>query len=377
MHRVLIPRLNANDDNCVVSQWASGDGEWVRAGTVLAVLETSKVAMDLVAEVDGWLHCELPQGSEARVGEVIGYLFPDPAALTAFRAERTAVPGESGPLRITQKAQRVMAKYGLTPDDLASLGKAIIREADVQVLVAARADEAAGAMGGDPGRLRVLTRHQLTVARTVALARREIPDGFMVIKVFCDRALDFLAARTAKQGLVIGLVEALIWLVAQLRSGYPHCFGTVIDETRFLPAMGAHIGVTLDQGAGLFVPVVHAADGLTLEEIAEVMDEYRYRALRGEFDAASLSGGVFSIALIAEPDVVFSMPILMPGQVCMLSLPAVLSEPVWDEGKLVARRVSYLGFAYDHRFINGREASAFCRDLKYAVERLGDEHVNR
>ncbi len=383
MYNILIPKLNPNDNACIMTAWSVADGAWIHAGTVLAVVETSKAAMDLVAEVDGLLLRDIEEGQEAQVGQSIGYLFPDAAARDAFLDHRTRTASAMTNLRITRKARDLMDRYRLTEGDLAGLDKSIIRESDVLTLLETRTNAPdqdtmpTPVQTALPSSAVELTRHQQAIARTVATSRREIPDAFLVIKVDCEQALRFLAATRTATGMHIGLLEALVWQAGRLWSRHPQCFGTAIDEHRVLPATAAHIGVTLDQGHGLFVPVVRNADQQTLEQIANTLDEYRYNTFRGEFEESALSDGVFSVALITEPDVVFSMPVILPGQVCMVSLCAVVEELVLDGGEVRVRRVTHLGLAYDHRFINGREASAFCRDLKNAIEHLGEDYVGR
>jgi len=383
VHSIVIPKLNANDDVCILTAWSAANGERVSAGAPLAVVETSKTTLELVAEADGLLLRDFEAGDEARVGQTIGYLFPDEVARAAFLDSRARAATETPNLHITRKARDLMDRHRLIESDLAALGKSVIRESDVRALLEARAGEPdrgpppMPARTGRPVEAIELTRHQRAVARTVTASRREIPDAFLLIKIDCDRALDSLVATSATARMQIGLLEALVWLTGRLRSSYPHFFGQVIDDESFLPAKTAHIGVTLDQGRGLFVPVVRDADRLTLEQVAETLDEYRYNAFRGEFEESALGEGTFSVAFIAEPDVVFSVPVILPGQVCMLSLCAVMEELVFDDGEVRARRVIHLGLAYDHRFINGREAGAFCRDLKNAIESWGEDHVGR
>lgn len=382
MHSIVIPKLNANDDSCIVTAWSISDGEWVAARTVLALIETSKTTQELVAETDGWLLRDFMTGGEARIGQTIGFLFPDEAARTTFLDKRNQVAAETPNLHITRKARDLMGQHQLTESDLVVLGKSVIRELDVCALLEARASESAETtspkqLSIDSSEVVSLTRHQKAVARTVTFSRQQIPDAFLLVKVDCDHALVSLSTISVATGLQIGLLEALIWLTARLRSRYPHFFGQTLDDKRFLPAKAAHIGVTLDQGRGLFVPVVRNADQLNLEQIAEVLDEYRYKAFRGEFEDSLLNEGAFSVALTAEPDVMFSVPVILPGQVGMLSLCAVMEELALSGGEVRTRRVTHLGLAYDHRFINGREASAFCRELKNAIESWGEAYVGR
>ena len=50
MHDITVPRLNNNDESCVLKQWLQKSGVKIEPGDIVAVLETSKAAFDLESE---------------------------------------------------------------------------------------------------------------------------------------------------------------------------------------------------------------------------------------------------------------------------------------------------------------------------------------
>ena len=54
MKKILIPQLNANDNNCTVKQVLFKKGEPVKLHDVVMTLETSKIVIDLECEEDGF-----------------------------------------------------------------------------------------------------------------------------------------------------------------------------------------------------------------------------------------------------------------------------------------------------------------------------------
>ncbi|GAB3897974.1 hypothetical protein GCM10027612_55240 [Microbispora bryophytorum subsp. camponoti] len=64
----------------------------------------------------------------------------------------------------------------------------------------------------------------------------------------------------------------------------------------------------------------------------------------------------------------FAVPIVFPGQTCALSLTAPRPEVVQDGSGFAVRRFATVGLAYDHRFINGRDAAEFLGELRTALE---------
>ena len=165
------------------------------------------------------------------------------------------------------------------------------------------------------------------------------------------------------------MLEYLVKICAELRSQFPLFFGKLQDESTFLPASEANIGVTLDVGKGLFIPVIKNAESLTLTDITKKLVDYEYKAFCNEFNEEDLMEGNFSISLMnINHDIIMSIPVIVPFQTGMLSLPAVYEELVMHNGEITVQKFINLGLAYDHRVINGRNATEFCEVLKTRIE---------
>src|ERR1041384_1583843 len=67
-----IPRETANDDFVILISWLVQDGARVTAGTPVALFETSKATVELVAPVDGYLLHAAAESAELPVGAEIG-----------------------------------------------------------------------------------------------------------------------------------------------------------------------------------------------------------------------------------------------------------------------------------------------------------------
>jgi pyruvate/2-oxoglutarate dehydrogenase complex dihydrolipoamide acyltransferase (E2) component len=70
---IVVPRENANDDEVLVS--FVGDEGDVRIDDVIFQIETSKVSVDVLAEVEGYFHPDCKAGDVKNVGDVVGRIF--------------------------------------------------------------------------------------------------------------------------------------------------------------------------------------------------------------------------------------------------------------------------------------------------------------
>jgi acetyltransferase EpsM len=141
---VTIPLLNPNEPEAVVTALHVTSGQHVRTGDPLCTLETTKSAVDLAAEHDGFVAgLRLTIGQTARAGEILCYLAETPdwkppdaeetaveiAALPGAPSDGLPVSVPSG-LRITQPALRLARQHGL---DLAAFPPGVwVTEAQVR-----------------------------------------------------------------------------------------------------------------------------------------------------------------------------------------------------------------------------------------------------
>jgi 2-oxoglutarate dehydrogenase E2 component (dihydrolipoamide succinyltransferase) len=352
MNDVAVPRLNTNDDSYVLVEWLVTDGQPVRAGDPVAVVETSKAAEELACAADGVVQRLLAVDSECRPGDVLARVFASEQERLRAGAGSAADADAAQPV-LTDAARALAQEAGVSADALRALGKPIVRREDVAGLLAPGTPSPSAERPG-PGRA------QRAVAAVVAESHRTIPPAVAVMKVTVGAALETARTLTRRTRIMVGLPELLVKATAHRRPEFPEFFGA---------GQTADVGVTVDVGAGLFVPVVPDAERLSCADIADLMTDFRQRAGGGGFRPDELSGANIMVALHNDVDVVLAVPIVFPGQVAVLSLGGVYDEVFLDSaGQVNARRVTNLGLVYDHRIVNGRNAVRFLQAIKATLE---------
>jgi 2-oxoglutarate dehydrogenase E2 component (dihydrolipoamide succinyltransferase) len=384
---VVVPKLNNNDDSYVLVGWLVEDGEMVSSGDPVAEIETSKSVTDIACESDGVLQRLAAVGAECRPGDVVARVFASAEELEAFVAGGAAGAGGSaaaeagdGPAPVlTDSAQAFADELGLTAEQLRSVGKRVVKLEDLQRLAGVPSSPTAPATA-EPDHAATrhpLTRAQRAVGAVVTQSHATIPAAFAAIDVHVDAAADLTRQITRRTRRLVGVPELLVKAIAGLRDEHPMFFATGYDGTSVRIADGAHVGVTVDVGTGLFIPVVIDAHELSCDEIADEMLDFRTKAMEGGFREEDLTGANIMVSLHNEAGVVAAVPIVFPGQTCVVSLAGVRDVLALDEaGAVVKRTVSTVGMAYDHRVVNGREAVGFLQALKRALESPAalDEH---
>jgi 2-oxoglutarate dehydrogenase E2 component (dihydrolipoamide succinyltransferase) len=366
---IQVPKLNNNDAVYILTEWLIKDEQPIEADDAIATLETSKAVQDLICAESGVLQHVVPAGAECAPGDVVGRVVA-PGTPRVLEVKQPSSPAhDSGPV-VTVPAQALIDELGIDLDRVRSLGLKTVRRADVERL-AAQADLAPQA---GQGRIATLAPVQQAVARTVQQSHRTIPAAYTAMKVDVGAA-DEAAQRLSEQfRKMIGLPELLVAAVGTLHGRFPMFFASPLGDDTVRLSDDPHIGVTIDVGNGLYVPVVRNVSRLSFKEVVSVMTGFRQTALQGTFQEQDLTGGNIAITLHHDPDVVVAIPLIFPGHTCSLALGGSRQEVTLDsDGGLSTNMAANIGLAYDHRYINGRDATLFLRSLKEAME--SPEHL--
>ena len=130
------------------------------------------------------------------------------------------------------------------------------------------------------------------------------------------------------------------------------------------------IAVALE-GGGLIVPVVKGADEKNLVGLARSVNEIVTRTRSKKLAPDDLQGGTFTITNPGPFGSIVSVPIIPRGQAAILSFEAIGKKVVvTDDDAIAIRSMGFVTLSWDHRVIDGAEASKFLALLKKRLETM-------
>jgi pyruvate dehydrogenase E2 component (dihydrolipoamide acetyltransferase) len=159
--------------------------------------------------------------------------------------------------------------------------------------------------------------------------------------------------------LIKALVAALEAYPSFNASRLPN--GEVIRKSYF------HIGVVVDVGEGLMIPVLRDCDRKTVLKIAVELNELAIKARTKGLAFGEMSGGCFTISSLGGVAGTGFTPIINAPEAAILGVSRAVLTPVCHEGAVKPRIVLPLSLTYDHRLNNGAEAGRFIGHLGHAL----------
>lgn len=172
------------------------------------------------------------------------------------------------------------------------------------------------------------------------------------------RALPELAE--ARPGLLAVVAKALLLAVRrtpEVNSRWDDAANEIVQ------AEYVQLGIAAATPRGLTVPVIRDADGMTLGGLSGAIRSLAETARAGRTAPADLSGGTITITNVGVFGVDAGTPILTPGEAAILAVGAVRRQPWEHDGGIALRQVLTLALTFDHRIVDGEQASRFLADI--------------
>jgi pyruvate dehydrogenase E2 component (dihydrolipoamide acetyltransferase) len=124
-----------------------------------------------------------------------------------------------------------------------------------------------------------------------------------------------------------------------------------------------NIGIAVDTGRGLIVPVIKNTDRKSIIQIARDIEDLANRARQNKLEVDDLRGGTFTITNVGPLGGTALLPTINYPEVAILGMGQVQKKPVVRNDQIVIRMMLPLTLAFDHRIADGADAARFVGEL--------------
>ena len=180
------------------------------------------------------------------------------------------------------------------------------------------------------------------------------------------------AVFVAKTGVKLNFMPFFALAAAEALRSHPKLNASV-DGENIVYHPTENISFAVDTEKGLLTPVIRDASTLNLAQIALQIADLAARTRNNQLKPDELSGGTFTLTNTGSRGALFDTPVVFLPQVAILGTGIVTKRPAVvktaDGTESIAiRSMVYLALSYDHRVVDGADASRFLVDVKQRLE---------
>jgi len=396
---IKVPQLSESVAEATLLAWRKKVGEAVKRDENLIDIETDKVVLELPAPADGVLAKIIKgDGGTVKAGEVIATLDTEgkasaappaaaqakvaPAPVPAAKPSASAAPA-------MPSARKLAEEKGIDTGSIAGSGRGgRVTKGDVLGATSPPAPEAPAAarpslpqpsapvsveqiLGNRPeqrvpmSRLRARIAERLVQSQSTAAILTTFNEVNM--QPVMELRKKYQERFEKEHGVRLGFMSFFVKAAVHALKKYP-IVNASVDGNDIVYHGYFDIGIAVGSPRGLVVPILRDADQMSFAEAEKKIADFGTRAQDGKLTIEELTGGTFSISNGGVFGSMLSTPIINPPQSAILGVHATRERPVAENGQVVIRPVNYLALSYDHRIVDGREAVLSLVAIKEALE---------
>jgi len=421
---ILMPALSPTMEEGTLAKWHVKVGDTVKAGDVIAEIETDKATMEVEAVDEGVIEAILVDaGTEnVKVNALIAKLAgegesPAPApkaeapkaaaAAPAPTAAPAAAPAPAAPAPVapvaadgsrvfaSPLARRLASAAGLDLKGIKGTGPhGRVVKTDVEAAKSgapaakaapSAAPSAAAPAAAAPRQVQSLEHQGIaagsydlipldgmrkTIARRMTESFRDVPHFPLQIDLEIDA---LLAARAKinslleKQGVKVSVNDIVIKAAAVALKQVPEANASYTPEGIAMHH-NADIAVAVAVEGGLITPIIRKAETKGLAQISAEMKDLAQRAKDKKLKPEEFQGGTFSISNLGMFGIKSFASIINEPQGAIMSVGAGEQRPVVKNGEIKVATVMTVTLTCDHRVVDGSVGAKFLAAFKPLIE---------
>jgi 2-oxoglutarate dehydrogenase E2 component (dihydrolipoamide succinyltransferase) len=180
------------------------------------------------------------------------------------------------------------------------------------------------------------------------------------------------ASFVAKTGVKLNFMPFFCLAAAEGLQAHPK-INSSVDGENIVYHGTENVAFAVDTERGLLTPVIRNAASLNIAQTAQQIAELADRTRNNKLTPDELSGGTFTLTNTGSRGALFDTPVVFLPQSAILGTGIVTKRPVVvtdaDGNESIAiRSMVYLALSYDHRHIDGADASRYLTDVKARLE---------
>lgn len=403
---ITMPRLSDTMEEGTVAQWLKKEGDTIEEGDILAEIETDKATMEFESFYTGTLlKIGIQEGESAKVDTLLAILGPEgtdvSAVLENFGKDKGATTQKATPKQEV-KSEKKEVKEVSKPATTAKPAKATT-SSDRRIFISPLARKLAEERNininhvqptGDNNRIikRDIENYQpgvaaggfvpvgeetweetknsqmrKTIAKRLGESKFTAPHYYLTVELDMDNAIHARTAINESSEQRISFNDMVIKACAMALRKHPQVNTQWKDDVT-ITAKHIHIGVAVAVDEGLVVPVLPFADQMSFAQIGADVRELAGKARDKKLTPQEMQGSTFTVSNLGMFGIKEFTSIINQPNSAILSVGAIVQEPVVKNGEIVIGNRMTVTLACDHRTVDGATGAKFLQTLRAYIE---------
>ena len=387
-----LPDLGEGTVESEIVEWQVRVGDMVNADQPLVDMMTDKATIEITAPVSGKVISlggqpgdVIPVGSEL----VVFAASPDKPSITDDVIEKPVIPestvtepvtthqsaGSAGKPLTSPAIRRLAREKNIDLTQVPATGqKGRITRKDIDSFISQVDQFSEDQSSTEPAATREIKLLGLRrkIAERMTLSADRIPHFTYVEEVDVtelEQLRRHLNGTLRESQTELTYLPFFMQALVKVLKEFPQCNAHFDDErqviTQYEPV---HIGIAVQTGDGLMVPVIRHVEDLDLWQCAHELRQVADKARNGNANREELTGSTITITSLGALGGIVSTPIINYPEVAIIGINRTQKRQVFENNGVTTRLMMNLSSSFDHRVVDGYDAARAIQALKRYLE---------
>ena len=409
---ILMPALSPTMKEGNLAKWVKKEGDKIKAGEVIAEIETDKATMEVEAVDEGTLgKILIAEGTEnVAVNSCIALILEDgedkkslenyasanaPKKVEEVQKveEKKSAPivdnsailtqnssknsSDSNLVKASPLAKRIAKEEGVILSQIAGSGpRGRIIKDDVLGFVK-NGGSRQGLVHRNPQEFYAVKNNNVrkVIAKRLLESKQNVPHFYLSCEFKIDKlnelrhALNEVAEldENGNPSYKISVNDLIIKATAMALKKVPEANSSWSDEA-ILIYNNVDISMAVAIDGGLITPIIKNADQKSIQAISKESKQLAKKAREGKLTPEEFQGGTFSISNLGMFGIDNFSAIVNPPQSCILAVARAVEKPIVEHGQIKIGHMMNVTLSCDHRVVDGAIGAEFLKALRRYIE---------
>ncbi len=407
---ILMPALSPTMKEGNLAKWVKKEGDKIKAGEVIAEIETDKATMEVEAVDEGILGKILvAEGTEnVAVNSCIALILEegeDKKVLEGFVSKSTTSAAPAAPQKAEEKvaaapiaaqpqqnqsstsfsshvkasplAKRIARDEGVSLSQINGSGPhgRVIKDDVLNFLSSGGAKSGAVRRNAQEFYSVKNSNIRKVIARRLLESKQTVPHFYLSCEFNINKLQELRAAvneaaeldASGNPAYKVSVNDLIIKATAMALKKTPEANSSWTDDA-ILIYNNIDIAMAVAIDGGLITPIIRNADQKTIQAISVESKQLAKKARDGKLQPEEFQGGSFSISNLGMFGIDNFAAIVNPPQSCILAVARAVEKPIVEHGQIKIAHMMNVTLSSDHRAVDGAVGAEFLKALRRYIE---------
>ena len=373
--KVILSNLGVDITEATITYLVKKEGEDIKRGDVIALVESQKVSFEVVSPADGFLLKILcKEGDTVKVDETVAIVGKEGEDISFLLEEKLEKPKQGREVKPKKEnfdkaenihkvkaypaARKLAQELNLNLSQIEGTGPGgLITKEDVE-----RYSKEQGVSEVIP-----LIGIRGTIARRMVESLHAAAHVTTVIEVDMTPVKILRTEFREKRNLKLSYLPFIIQAAVKAIKDVP-IINAIIKADKIIKKKEIHFGIAVGTEEALLVPVLRHVDTMDLTEISQKIEKVATLAREKKLTPEDMQGGTITLSNGGAFGPILNTPIINQPQVALIWTGRITKKPIVVKDQIVIRNMMYLCLSYDHRAMDGRDAGTYIAKMKEYLE---------